>query len=185
MKNLVLLSLLYVFTQTASAEVITYTIDSTHSGINFKVRQFLNKIPGSFTGFEGEIKFDAENPANCHVLAKIDANSITTGNDERDDHLQNDDYFAVESHPLVEFTSTEWIPAGDNKYTIKGVLKMVGVEKEVSLDVTFLGEMKTRRGTMSGWEGITKIDRKDWGITSGRPAIGDEVDIELNIRATR
>jgi polyisoprenoid-binding protein YceI len=185
MKKLVLLSLLYVFTLTASAEVITYNIDSTHSGINFKVRQFLSKIPGSFNGFEGEIKFDAENPANCHVVAIIQANSVSTGNDKRDDHLKNDDYFGVETHSLIEFNSTEWISAGDNKYIIKGILKLVGVEKEVTLDMTFLGEMKARRGTISGWEGSTIIDRNDWGITSGKPAIGDEVDVELNIRANR
>ena len=184
-KLISLLSICLIAAQAARAEVHTYTIDPVHSGITFKVRHFFNKVPGTFNQFKGTVVYDAENPANNKANAVIEVPSVDTRNEKRDGHLQNEDFFNVPQYPLIEFTSTEWIPAGVGKYTVKGMLTMVGVAKEVTLDVTFLGEMEARGKMISGWEGSTVINRDDWGITYGKPAVGEEVDIELNIQAAR
>jgi len=168
-----------------SAEVLHYTIDPVHSGVSFKVRHFLNKIPGTFTSFQGEIHFDTENPADSKTVATIDVNSVDTRNDKRDGHLQSDDYFNSSEFPLIEFTSTEWVQTGKNAFTVKGILKMLGKEKLVEMEVSYLGEMEARGKIRSGWEGKTSIDRSDWGLSNGQPAVGMEVEIELNIQAHR
>ena len=87
--------------------------------------------------------------------------------------------------PTIEFTSTEWIPAGENTYTVNGILTMMGEENPVSMEVTYLGEMEARGAIRSGWEGTTTLDRSVWGQTSGQPAVGLEVEVELNIQAHR
>jgi len=180
------LSLLAIFASlTATAEVVHYKIDPVHSGIEFKVRHFLNKIPGTFTTFQGDILFDKDEPANSSATATIEVTSIDTRNEKRDAHLQSDDYFKAGQFPAITFTSTEWTATGENTYSVKGVLAMLGVEKEVVLQVTFLGEMESKGTVRSGWEGTTTIDRTTWGLTGGQPAVGTEVEIELNLQARR
>jgi polyisoprenoid-binding protein YceI len=182
-------SILLILTLTSAipaiAEVVTYTIDPVHSGINFKIRHFINKIPGAFDSFSGEIQFDKENPENSKAVATIEVKSIDTRNEKRDGHLRNEDYFNEPQYPVIEFTSTEWIPTGEATYTVKGILKMMDVENPVEIEVTYLGEMEARNAIRSGWEGKATLNRADWGITGGQPAVGLQVDVELNIQAHR
>ena len=184
-KKISLLSLIVAIALPASAEVLKYKIDPVHSGVNFKVRHFLTKVPGSFNAFSGEIHYDTENPANSKVTATIDVSTVDTRNDDRDAHLQEEDYFNAKAHPTMEFTSTEWIPTGENTYLVKGVLEMLGKSLPVELEVSYLGEMEGRGTMRSGWEATTTIDRSMWGLSAGQPAVGLEVDVELNIQAHR
>lgn len=184
-KTLSILLVALTSTLTVSAETVVYKIDPVHSGINFKVRHFLNKMPGSFTGFEGEIHFDKANPSNSKAVAKIDIASVDTRNTDRDAHLQNEDFFKSDTYPAMEFKSTEWIATGENTYSVKGMLTILGIEKPVELEVKFLGEMEGYGVMRSGWEGSAEIDRTDWGMTYGQPAVGTTVEIELNIQGHR
>lgn len=167
----------------ASAEVVEYTIDPVHSGINFKIRNFVSKVPGAFTAFQGKIHYDKENPENSKVTATIDPASVDTRNQKRDDHLANEDFFNIAKFPTIEFTSDKWTKTGDNTYTVTGTLTMLGVDKTVELEVNFLGEMQARRTTVSGWEVKANLDRSDWGMTYGSPATSLDVEVEINIQA--
>lgn len=185
LKRLSLLSLIVAFALPAGAEILVYKIDPVHSGVNFKIRHFLNKIPGTFTAFGGEIHYDKDNPENCKATATIEVKSVDTRNEKRDEHLRSEDYFAVAEHPTMEFASTEWVATGENTYLVKGILEMLGQSLPVELQVTYLGEMDGRGTIRSGWEATTTLDRSNWGLTSGQPVVGLEVDVELNIQAHR
>jgi polyisoprenoid-binding protein YceI len=167
------------------AEKLVYTVDTAHSGVDFKIRHFINKVPGTFATFNGEIHYDTGNPSNSKAVATIDVSSVDTRNSDRDAHLMNEDFFDVPSFPSIEFVSTKWTPTGENTYRVEGNLKMLDIEKPITLDVTYLGEVEGRGTMRSGWEGTATIDRTEWGIDYGIPAVGKEVDIELNIQAHR
>lgn len=181
------LVLLAALTGTAilPAETLVYKIDPVHSGISFKIRHFINKVPGTFSTFTGEIHRNPESPEDNKATATIEVGSVDTRNDDRDSHLQNEDFFQANLYPTITFTSTKWIPTGDNTYSVEGLLKMLDVEKPITIDVTYLGEMEGNELVRAGWEGETSIDRTDWGISYGTPAVGSTVDIELNIQAHR
>lgn len=185
LRNLLILGASVASCLTASAEVVEYTIDPVHSGINFKVRNFVSKVPGVFTEFQGKIHYDKENPANSKVTATINADSVDTRNERRDGHLANEDFFNVGKFPTIEFASTTWTKTGEGTYKVAGTLTMLGVDKPVELEVNFLGEMQARRNTVSGWEVTTVLDRSDWGMTFGSPATSLEVEVEINIQARR
>ncbi len=184
-KSILALAFITAIGAPLAAETVVYTIDPVHSGIHFKIRHFINRVPGTFGAFSGEIHFDKAAPENSKAVATLQVSSIDTRNKDRDAHLLNEDFFKADQFPLIEFTSTEWVPTGENTFKVKGLLKMVGREQPVELDVTFLGEVEGRGVIRSGWEGTAKIDRTLWGITYGAPAIGNEVQIELNIQAHR
>lgn len=177
------LSLAALSLASLQAAPTTWDIDTTHSGIVFKVRHFVTKVPGTFGDFKGTIVFDSD-PANMKAEATIKVPSVNTNSERRDDHLQQDDYFNAAAYPEITFTSTKWEKTGDKTYKMTGDLSMMGVTKPVTLDVTFLGTAEGRGGkTLAGFEGVGKIDRTEWGLTAGQPAVGKEVDIEINIEA--
>ena len=87
----------------------------------------------------------------------------------------------------MTFKSTKWSKAlGDNKFKVAGDLTIRGTTKEVVLDVELLGFGEGRPGVfLSGWEATTMLDRTEWSITGGQPAVGDEVEVTINIEAVR
>ncbi len=169
------------------AEVKTFTIDPNHSQVGFKVRHFFNQIPGSFTKFSGQILVDTNDMTQTKATATIQPASISTGNEDRDSHLQEDDYFDVTKFATITYESTKWEQTGKDTYKVTGNLTMLGTTKPVVLDVTYLGQQE---GTgkyyadklINGFSAKGKLDRSDWGLDSGGPVVGDEVEIELSIQ---
>ncbi|HSN56413.1 MAG TPA: YceI family protein, partial [Candidatus Sulfomarinibacteraceae bacterium] len=122
----------------------------------------------------------------------IQAASIDTRNADRDKHLRSADFFDVENHPLITFTSSKITRTGDNEFAVTGTLMMHGVSKTVTLPVTFLGEAKDPWGnTKAGFEIETTLDRKDYGIIwnkaldAGGLLLGDEVEVEISLQTTK
>ena len=163
----------------------TYEIDAVHSGISFKIRHLVGQVPGSFADFKGEVVFDPEHPENSSTMATIEVKSIDTGNDRRDGHLRNEDFFNVEKFPTITFKSTSWKETGEHEYEVTGDLTILDNTHPVTLDVTYFGEAEGRNGTkLGGWEGTTTINRTDFGIhdPSG-VTLGDKVQITIDIQA--
>ena len=186
-KPLLLTLALAVSSLYAAAEVEIYKIDPTHSSVKFSIRHFVAKTTGSFNQFEGTLSVDRDDLSNSSVEAIITVPSVNTANKKRDTHLQEDDYFASEKHPLITFKSTHWAKT-DNKdsFKVTGHLTMLETTKEVILNVDLLGFGPGRNGAqLSGWEATTQIDRTEWGILGGKPAVGTEVDITINIEAIK
>lgn len=184
-KLIVLLAALVSSASALHADPIIYKIDTVHSGISFKIRHFINKVPGNFADFSGEIHYDKESPENSKAIATVQVTSVDTRNGDRDAHLQNEDFFNSAAYPAMSFASTKWEKVGENQYAVTGDLTILNVTKPVTFDVTFLGEIEGRGAIRSGWEGKATINRTDWGITYGTPAVGADVEIELNIQAHR
>ncbi|MGB0371091.1 MAG: YceI family protein [Opitutales bacterium] len=171
---------------TASADIPVYKIDSVHSGVTFKVRHFFTKVPGSFGSFSGEIHFDKDNLEKSKAIATVDLKTVDTNNDNRDGHLQNEDFFDTPKFPEAKFVSTKFEKTGEMKYKMHGELTMLGVTKPVVLDAEFLGEGPGRNGaTIMGWDATGMVDRRDWGIEYGQGVVGNEVEISLNIQAKK
>ena len=87
-------------------EVATWTIDPVHSEVGFSVRHMMvSKVRGRFTNFSGEI-VTAEDPTQSSVTAEIDLSSISTGQEQRDEHIKSADFFEVETYPTMTYRST-------------------------------------------------------------------------------
>ena len=110
-----------------------YTLDVTHSRLGFSARHaMVTTVRGAFTEFEGTAHVDTATPGNSTVQLTIKAQSIDTGNADRDGHLRSGDFFENDAYPNITFVSTnverdgtEWAVTGD--LTIKGVSKPVTV----------------------------------------------------------
>lgn len=172
----------------------TYAIDPVHSRFGFVARHaMVTKVRGQFSEFEGTLELDGENPVNSSGRLTVQAASIDTHSEDRDNHLRSNDFFAMEEYPTIEFVSTSVEATDDDTvYRVSGDLTIRGVTKPVSLDVEFLGAALDPWGnTRVGLEGSTTVNRKDWGMNwntaleAGGVLVSDKVTIEFEIAAVK
>jgi polyisoprenoid-binding protein YceI len=168
----------------ARAAVETYNIDPVHTWVGFSVAHFFTKVPGYFGKVKGTIVVDRDHLENSTVEAVIQVTSITTNTKMRDDDLRSTNFFAADQFPTMTFKSESWKRTGDNTYAVAGVLTMKNVAKEVVLKVTALGFGPGMKGAaISGWEASLTLDRRDFDITADQGAIGNNVDVLINVEA--
>ncbi len=169
-----------------------YTIDSSHSLIEFSVRHMMvSTVKGNFTKYTGEIEIDEANPANSKVDVTIDAASISTRDEKRDGHLRSADFFEPEKYPTITFSSKKVEALGDENYRVTGDLTLHGVTREISFNFTREGVTTSMQGTkLQGFSGALTISRKEFGLEwnvaleSGGWLVSDHVKIALEIEAT-
>lgn len=169
----------------ALAETETYSFDKAHTLIGFRVRHVVTKVEGRFKGFEGTIWLDRQNPAASRVDLKIQAASVDTGVDARDNDLRSDGYFDVAKYPTITFRSTKIEPKGNDAYDVTGEFSMHGVTKTIVVPVKHMGFGKMGKTEKAGFEVTFPINRKDYGINSGSPVVGDEVEVNIQVEANK
>ncbi len=170
-----------------------YTIDSSHSAIGFQVRHMaISKVNGSFNSFEGGFVFDKNDPSVWQAEVTIDAASIDTGNEKRDDHLRSPDFFDADQFPALTFRSTSVTMAKGGQGTVTGDLTVHGVTRPVTLEVEFLGEVADPWGNQrAGFSLRGKINRRDFGLTwsktleTGGLVVGDEVKLLIEVEGIK
>ena len=168
----------------------TYAIDSSHTQLGFAVRHMaVSKVRGRLSKFEGTIEI-AEDPADSKVSLTIDATSVDTRDEARDNHLRTNDFFDVENHPTWTFTSTSISPETPTEWKVTGDLTIRGVTRPVTLDVTLEGVVKDPYGNHRvGFSGKTTINREDFDVSfgavmeAGGLVVAKKVDIELEVEA--
>lgn len=169
----------------------TYSIDTTHSNVGFKVRHLVARVSGEFTEFDGTITADFQNLDASNVEFTIKTASIDTGDEKRDGHLRSDDFFDVENHPEITFKSSKITKKDDDTYVVAGILNMRGVARPVVLNVDYLGEMEAMGGTRAGFEISTTINRQDFGVSWNRTldkgglVLGDDVEVTINLEVVK
>ena len=155
-------------------------------------------VTGTFDDFELTLEYDAENPENSRVDARIAVASVNSGNKRRDNHLRTADFFAADEHPYITFHSTSVRQKSDGTLVARGPLSIRGVTKEVALPIKLLGVQpipEEMRGMLGGAREIasfqmsTTIDRGDFGVGTGSWAatlvVGGEVTIDILVEAHR
>ena len=143
----------------------TWTIDPSHSEVGFTVRHLMSKVRGQFTAFEGTLT-TGDTLESARATATIDLNSIDTRDQQRDGHLRSADFFDVEQHGQMTFTTTSF-----DGTTAQGELTIKGVTKPVELDVELLGlGQDPWGGQRLGFEANGEISRKEFGVGLQHPA---------------
>lgn len=173
-------------TAPATATAATYDLDATHSSVIFSIKHAkVAKFYGRFNDIDGDIAWDAENPESSSIALRIPVASVDTGNDRRDAHLRNPDFFNAPEFPSIEFTSKK-IESHEDGYRVAGELSMHGVTKPLTVDLRQTGSAEHRSGrTLIGLESTFTIKRSDFDINYGLEsgALGDDVDLIFSLEA--
>ena len=170
----------------ALATAEKYTLNVSHSQILFSYDHLgFSTTYGMFSGFEGEIMFDADAPASSSVTVLMPVTSMFTGWEAREGHFMSDDFFGAKQGDLVTFTSTVIEISGDDTAKITDALIMNGVTKSVVLDAV-LNKADARPFANKPWLGFdatTTLLRSDFGVGNFAPAVSDAVEVKTSIEA--
>jgi polyisoprenoid-binding protein YceI len=146
------------------------------SKVEFRIRNFGFGVSGKFSGLTGKIIFDPASVANSSVSVSVDANSVDTDNDTRDNHLRKEEYFDVKNYPRIQFVSTT-ISNGKKtgEFNISGKLTI----KKVTRDISF---PFTAKSLANGYllKGEFKINRRDFGVGGGS-TVSDNLVVCLEV----
>jgi polyisoprenoid-binding protein YceI len=178
---------------TAIADITgDYTIDPAHTRLGFVARHaMVTKVRGQFHEFSGTARVDTANPAASKVDLAITAASVSTGNADRDGHLQSNDFFGAQDNPQITFSSTD-VSRDGATWTITGDLTIKGTTKPVTIDFDEVGSAQDPFGnTRVGFEGSTTVKRSDWGLSfnaaleTGGVLVSEKITLEFDISAIK
>jgi polyisoprenoid-binding protein YceI len=174
------------FVTPAFAAPAAYTLDPSHSQIVFSYNHLgYSTGYGMFSGFEGEIIFDAEDPTASTVAVSMPVMSMLTGWEARFEHIMSPDFFGAADGDMITFTSTAIEVTGDATALITGDLTMNDVTQSVVLDAVLNQVMDhpMEGKPWAGFDATTTVLRSDFGLDMFAPFISDEVDVVISVEA--
>src|ERR1700736_6719504 len=168
-----------------------WEFDVYHSSVTFTIRHMMSKVRGQLRIKEGWIEVDKDKLSTARVEVVLDAASIDTGVEMRDNHLRSaDGHFDVANYPTITFKSKRVEGKDLANFKVIGDLTIHGKTREVALDASFNGEGKDPRGNRRvSFERQPKLNRKDYDLTwnqaleAGGFILGDEVKLEIGVEA--
>ncbi|MEM9475569.1 MAG: YceI family protein [Pseudomonadota bacterium] len=191
MNRIALLAAAAAVSATSASAADKFNLDPSHSQVIFSYNHLgYSTTFGMFSGFEGEIMFDEENPANSSVSVSMPLMSMFTGWEAREQHFMADDFFGADESDMVTFTSTAIEVTGDNTANITGDLTMNDMTKSIVLETTLNQSSPypfgPKQGTPTlGFDATTTILRSDFGVGAFAPAVSDEVAIQISLEAVQ
>jgi polyisoprenoid-binding protein YceI len=170
-------------------QTMQWNLDPTHTSIEFSVKHLgIATVRGRFRKFDATAEA-GPNGQLSRVEARIDAGSIDTGVDQRDDHLRSADFFDVANYPEIRFVSTDIKQTGNGDAIVRGNLTLRGVTRPVSFGLEQGNAIKDPWGNQRIASTATgKLSRKEWGLTwnqaleLGGVVVGDEVKFTLEVQ---
>ena len=178
----------------ASAATTTLKIDPAHTAAQFAVKHMMiSTVRGEFKGVTGTVIWDDQDVTKSSVEVTIDAKTVNTGEEKRDQDLRSANFFEVDKYPALTFKSKKVESAGSGKLKVTGDLTMHGVTKEVVLDVDGpSAAVKDPWGnTRSAAGATTKLNRQDFGVKwnanldGGGVVVSDTVTITIDLEMTK
>ena len=170
---------------TAAAQATTWQIDPKHTAAQFAVKHLgVSTVRGAFSKVSGSAQVDPADPSKDSIEAVIDASSVDTRVEARDNDVRSPHFFDVQKYPTITFHSKSTKVAGGGRLLMTGDLTMHGVTKEVVLDVDgpSAAIQDTKMGVQRmGASATTKIVRQDFGMSAAPGVVGDEINITIDV----
>lgn len=167
----------------------TWTIDSAHSEIGFKVKHLMvSTVRGQFTSFEGTVKSPDDDLTKAEIDFTAQTSSINTNNEMRDKHLMSPDFFDSAQFPTISFKSKNITKKDAEDFVVTGDMTMHGITKELIFNAKFNGiSTDMNKNRVMGFEISGSLSRKEFGLVWNAPVeqggvvVSDEVKLDTNI----
>lgn len=187
MKSMILAAALALGASSAFAAE-KYVLDASHSQVLFSYSHLgYSTTYGMFSGFEGEIMFDADAPENSSVNVSMPLASMFTGWEQRKGHFMTADFFDAKEGDMITFVSTGIEVTGDDTAKITGDLTLNEVTKSVVLDAKLnkSGDHPMAGKPWMGFDATTTVTRSDFGLGAFAPAVSDNVALNISVEAMK
>ena len=167
---------------TRPAGPASFALDPVHSAVMFELTHYdVSHAWGRFNTLEGSFTVDTEDLSKSSISLTVDAESVDTNNEKRDQHLRSADFFSTKQFPSITFESTAVRPTGEGTMDVVGDLTFLGQTKEVTAEATLVGMAETSQGTKAGFNATLVIDRTDFGNDTYTSTIGKDVTLHISV----
>lgn len=190
MRHIIMATALLALPLSAHSAPESFTIDPSHTYPHFKINHLgFSTMSGRFNETSGKLTIDMANKTGS-VDITINAASVDTAHKKRDDHLRNPDFLNAAEFPEITYKSTNVMIHDDKSVHVDGTLTIMGTSKPVSLHVNSMNcgihpfDPKKQK-YVCGFDAVGQIKRSDFGITFGLPAIGDDMELFIEVEAIR
>jgi polyisoprenoid-binding protein YceI len=163
---------------------ITYSLDKPHASLIFRVNHMgFSNWTGHFATWDAKLTLDPKNPANSHVEATIDPNSLSADNPPAGflEQLRGAMFLNAPQFPQMTFKSTKVVMTAPDKALVTGDFTLHGITRQVTLDTTFNGGYAKMQmdpsGARVGFSAHGSLDRSAFGIGMGVPAKGSKMGV--------
>jgi polyisoprenoid-binding protein YceI len=153
-----------------AVQAASWTVDHARSRLGFRGAMEGAAFDGTFRSWDAQISFDPKALSTSHVSVSVDLASAVTGDQDRDQNLPTDDWFAIKRFPKAVFTANRFVDRGGGRYEAQGELELKGVRRPVVLPFTLAVS-----GGVARMQGSTTLDRTAFNVGSGRWSTPDEV----------
>ncbi len=147
------------------------------SEVSFRIKNFGINVNGSFTGLAGRIVFHPDSLALCSFDVTVDAKTINTGINQRDNHLRKEGFFDADQYPQLHFVSTKVTTSTNKHYLfVFGRLTIKNVTKEISFPFKAVPQ-----GSDYLFEGEFPLNRRDFNVGGGSITMSDNLTVTLKV----
>ena len=168
-----------------------WEIDPNHTNVTISAKHMMiTTVRGTLRVKSGWIEFDERDPERGHVEVELDATSVNTGVEMRDNDMRSDKFLDVAQYPTITFKSTEVEQRDERRARIVGDLTIRGVTRQVALETEFQGRGKSPwNDERISFTATTTLDRRDWGMVWNVPLeaggflVGNDFKVEIEVQA--
>ena len=189
MKKLIIGAAVMATFSFTAVEVSNWGIDASHSRLGFTLNhQGIAEMQGEFKKVDVTVSASAADFSDAKIELTAQANSINTGSEGRDGHLQTPDFLDAAQFPTITFKSSSMKKVGEKDYVINGDLTMHGVTKPVELKARHNATIQTKQGVdVAGFKVTGTIKRTDFGVGKDFPTAvaSDEMQVNADIEISR
>lgn len=185
MKKLVLAALFGLAAQVSMGQAVTWKVDNNHAKVGFTATHLMiSDVDGYFKNVTATIVTDKPDFTDAKAEFSADVANVSTGIEQRDNHLKSPDFFDAAQFPTLSFKSTSFTKTGTNRYEVKGDLTMHGVTKPVTLQAEVRGPIESPMGKKPtvGFRVSGAVNRLDFGVGAKFPetAVANEIILRIN-----
>jgi polyisoprenoid-binding protein YceI len=163
-----------------------WQLDPYHTQVEFAAKHLgMMTVRGHFAEVSSVAEIDPDKPEAASVEVTIQAASIRTHNETRDNDLRSSNFLEIDKFPTITFTSTSVEATGTDRYTLHGDLTIKGTTRPVALAVIKYGEFNDpMMGHRIAYSASSQINRKDFGLSfdmmlDGKWVVSNEVQIMI------
>jgi polyisoprenoid-binding protein YceI len=163
-----------------------WQLDPYHTQVEFAAKHLgMMTVRGHFAEVSSVADIDPDHPEASSVEVTIQAASIRTHNETRDNDLRSSNFLEADKFPTMTFKSTSVVLAGTDHYALTGDLTIKGTTRPVALQVVKYGEFNDpMMGHRIAYSASGQINRKEFGLSfnvmlDGKFVVSDEIQIMI------
>ena len=172
-----------------AGEPVRYAIDPVHTRVLFEIDHAgFSKAIGTVSGSEGSLQFDVDDRSSAKLEVTVPMQRLDMGDSGWTASVFAPRFLDVRRYPQARFVSTRVERREGNRGTLCGELTLHGTTRPLCMELVLnriaRHPLPPFRRT-AGFSARASLKRSDFGMTSWRSLVGDEVELRIEAELVR